>query len=314
VRGSRSGSTEARRRVSQAARELGYSVSPAAQAIKGGRANSVALVVGDIDDIGAATMIAGVMHAAERRGVSVAVRATHDESDEEAALLTRLRGERHRAVIIGTSRTTDSDREAALAEQLRILHEQGAKIVMIGESALDYPHVTVDQRRAASELASALVSQGHRQFGIIAGPGNELTSRDRVDGFVDGLASAGITPAVEVAHEVFSRDGGYRATRRLGVDVRSLDVLAAMSDAMAVGALAACHELGVRVPDEVTITGFDRIPLLGDVMPWFSTVDVPLEAFGEAAMRLALDSPIEGARADIALHAVPIINGHPAGR
>ena len=88
VRGKESGSPELRRRVQDAARALGYSVNPAAQATKGGRARTVALLVSDIEDFGAATMIAGVMHAAfGESALSLAL----DDSDPEANTHIALR-------------------------------------------------------------------------------------------------------------------------------------------------------------------------------------------------------------------------------
>lgn len=311
VRGKASGTPELRRRVEDAARALGYSVSTAAQAIKDGRARTIALVVSDIDDFGSATVIAGVMHAAEERGLSVAVRTTHDDARRERELLAQLRGERHRAVVLATSRTTDADREAALGEELQLLHAQGASVVLIGDSSLPYPSVTVDNRAAAARLARGLVDAGHRTFAVISGPLDQVTSRDRVEGFLEGLAERGITvPDRDVVHAEFSRDGGYDAVRRLGDRVGELDVIAAMSDAMAVGAIASLRESNIDVPGGVEVTGFDHVPMLGDVMPGFSTVEVPLGAFGEAALTLAFDEAAgDGRPARVSLRASTIING-----
>ena len=290
VRGKESGTPELRQRVKDAARDLGYAVSTAAQAIKDGRARTIALVVSDIDDFGSATVIAGVMHAAETRGLSVAVRTTRDDARRETDLLTQLRGERHRAIVLATSRTTDAERELALDEHLRILEAQGTNIVLIGDSALSYRCVTVDNRAAAARLAAGLADLGHRSFAVISGPTDQVTSRDRVEGFLAGLAQRGITVSDrDVIHAQFSRDGGHEAVRRLGERAGGFDVIAAMSDAMAVGAIAALRDLDIHAPGDVEVTGFDHVPMLGDVMPEFSTVEVPLEAFGEAALSLALD-------------------------
>ena len=290
VRGAESGRREMRKRVHDAARALGYSVSSAAQATKDGRARTIAVLVSDIDDYGAATIIAGVMHAAEDRGLSVAVRTTRDDAAREVGLLGQLRGERHRAVVLATSRSTDPAREAALEAKLGVLRDQGVGIVLIGASELDYPSVTIDNRAAARRLAEALVDGGSRRFAIVAGPEDQITSRDRVEGFLDGLAGRGIQlPDALVVHAAFSRDGGYAAVDELGARVGDLDVIAAMSDTMAVGVIAGLRQRGVIVPHDVEVTGFDHVPLLGDILPEFSTVEVPLEEFGEAALRLALD-------------------------
>lgn len=310
VRGRVSGSAEVLQRVQDAARALGYSVSPAAQAIKGGRASTVALLVSDIDDFGAATMISGLMHAAEKRGMSVAVRTTRDDPLRELALLDELRGERHRAVIIGTSRTTDGTREAALRAQLVRLDAHGARVVVIGDSDLPFPAVTVDNRAAARTLAGALADAGNRSFAIVSGPDAEITARDRVEGFLEGLDGHGITVRPgDIIHRTFSRDGGYSAVDQFETPVAELDVVAAMSDTMAVGVIARLRELGLSVPDDIEVTGFDHVPLIGDLLPAFSTVEVPLEEFGEAALSLAVDDGGAPPERRLALTATPIVRG-----
>lgn len=309
VRGTQTGSADMRARVEEAAQTLGYSVSTAAQAIKGGRARSVALLVSDIDDFGSATMISGVMHAAEKRGMSVAVRATGDDSVREIDVLRQVRGERHRAVVLATSRTTDPAREASLDEELRLLRAQGARIVLVGDSALDYPSVTVDSRTPAARLAAELVRFGHRRFAVVSGPADQITARDRAHGFLAGLAAMGVSvPEERVVHAPFSRDGGYAAVDLLGQHIHDLDVIAAGSDAMAVGVIARLRELGLRSPGDIEVSGFDHVPMLSDVLPEFSTVEVPLEAFGEAALHLAVDEDGAGSTG-ISLPASLIVHG-----
>lgn len=315
VRGTQSGTPELRRRVLDAARALGYSVNPAAQATKGGRARTVALLVSDIEDFGSATMISGVMHAAEKRGVSVAVRTTLDDPLRELDLLSALRGERHRAVVIATARTTDTHRERALEAQLRTLAQHGTRVVIVGDSSLGFPSVTVDNHEAARLLADSLVRSGKRRFAVLSGPTIEITSNDRLQGFLEGLSAHGIVvPASDIVSRAFSRDGGYAAVDQLGERIEELDVVAAMSDAMAVGAIARLRELGVESPRDVEVTGFDHVPMLGDVLPKFSTVEVPLEAFGEAALSLALDGDEPEPQARVALRARPIVHGEPVAR
>lgn len=314
VRGAQSGSSELRKRVQDAARALGYAVNQAAQATKDGRARTVALLVSDIDDFGSATMISGVMHAAEQRGASLAVRATLDDPLRELELLSQLRGERHRAVVIATGRTTDARREAALAERLQTLKEHGTRVVIIGDSDLPFPSVTVDNRRAARILADGLARVGHRRFAILSAPPVDITARDRVDGFLEGLTDNGIeVDCADIVHRPFSRDGGYSGVQALADRLDGFDVIAAMSDAMAVGAIAALRELGFAYPNGIEVSGFDHVPMLGDVLPSFSTVEIPFAAFGEAALALALDGEESDATASVALHAVPIVNSVPLG-
>ncbi|CAH0148923.1 HTH-type transcriptional repressor CytR [Microbacterium sp. Bi98] len=311
VRGMKSGSPEMRARVEQAALTLGYSVNPAAQTIKGGRARTAAFIVADIDDFGSATMIAGVMHAAEDHGMSVAVRTTKDDPQRELQILAQLRGERHRAIIMATSRTTDPAREAAVGEQLQILADHGAHIVIIGDNELGFPTVTVDNHRAARLLAEGLARAGRRRFAVISGPAVEITARDRVQGFVEGLAEYDIhVDERDIIHTEFSRNGGYQAVSEIADRLGEFDVITAMSDAMAVGAIARLRELDLTVPRDMEVTGFDHVPMLGDVLQSFSTVEVPLERFGAEALALALAE--EPTKVLISLEATPIVHGEPA--
>jgi LacI family transcriptional regulator len=78
---------------------------------------------------------------------------------------------------------------------------------------------------------------------------------------------------------------------------------------MAVGAIASLRDLGIQVPNGIEVTGFDHVPMLGDVMPGFSTVEIPLEAFGEAAISLALDEADGDERRTRALGASTIVRG-----
>ena len=290
IRGHASGSAELRERVQSAAEHLGYAPNPAAQTIKGGQSQSVALLVGEIEDRGSATMIAGVMRAAEQRSLSVAVRTTGDDARNEHTILKALRGERHRAVIVATSRTTDLQREKAVTHDLEILAQHGARVVVIGNSTLPFPRVTIDNQHAAAEFSRALANSGALRFGILAGPDNQVTSQDRVTGFLEGLATSGISPHnVPILHRDFSREGGYTGFSDLLDTAGALDVVAAMSDAMAVGALVRARELSDRVPSGLEITGFDGIRVISDLMPTFSSVDVPLEVLGETAVALAID-------------------------
>jgi LacI family transcriptional regulator len=213
---------------------------------------------------------------------------------------------------MATSRTTDAEREAAVGEHLRILAEHGARVVIIGDNDLGFPTVTVDNHRAARLLADGLVRAGRTRFAILSAPVAEITARDRVEGFLEGLADHGIVvDERDIVHTEFSREGGYNGVGRIGDRIGDFDVIAAMSDAMAVGAIARLRELGIAVPRDIEVTGFDHVPMLGDVLQDFSTVEVPLERFGPEALALALD---DGGSADtrISLQATPIVHGEAA--
>ncbi|GAA4328715.1 hypothetical protein GCM10023178_41530 [Actinomadura luteofluorescens] len=127
---------------------------------------------------------------------------------------------------------------------------------------------------------------------MLTGPRALTTVHDRLGGFTDALADAGVR--VDPGHIVeapFTRDGGYRAAvELLSRDNRPTCVFA-VTDVMAVGALAALRDHGVLVPEEMSLAGFDDISIVRDLTPALTTVALPLNAMGERVMGLALREP-----------------------
>jgi LacI family transcriptional regulator len=124
---------------------------------------------------------------------------------------------------------------------------------------------------------------------VLAGPANHHTARDRYEGFGHALAGLGspLDPEL-VVRSAFTRDGGYEAMRTLLEAGTGAECVFAVNDVMAVGAIAAARDLGVRVPDDVAVAGFDDIVTLRDITPALTTVRVPLVDVGVMATELAL--------------------------
>jgi LacI family transcriptional regulator len=138
-------------------------------------------------------------------------------------------------------------------------------------------------------VARALIAQGHRMIGIIGGPPLLTTTRDRLHGFRDGLHEAGLSlPPLHIVEADFTRDGGYAAALELSVRAPGITAIFALNDPMAVGTLSALRERGLRVPDDISVVGFDNIPMTCDTTPTLSTVHVPMVEMGARAMELAL--------------------------
>src|SRR5699024_11431306 len=136
------------------------------------------------------------------------------------------------AVIIGTTRTTDIRREAALDAQLRKLEGQGTRVVLVGDSPLEYPSVTVDNRKSAFRLAEAFAGAGVRRVAIITGPDDEETATERAEGFRDGPAAGGGEVSSDRGISAPpTRDGGFGATQALQDPRDRLELSAAMSGA-----------------------------------------------------------------------------------
>jgi LacI family transcriptional regulator len=215
----------------------------------------------------------------------------------------------HRAdaiVLAGSRQSGDLDRD--LEAEFDRYRDNGGRVVVIGQPLASGGAVELENRAGAGQLADALVDAGHTQFAVIGGPGSIRTAVDRRNGFVEALGRRGFTPLVEVSGD-FTRDGGYSAARRLAAalelhpDSGATPVCAfAVTDVMAIGAIAAWRELGLCVPRDVCVAGFDDIPTLRDHTPTLSTVILPLEHIGARAVELALrlDAGSDGMRAQVA--------------
>lgn len=289
----RSVGAELRTRVQQAAAELDYSPNAQAQAMARGKTATLGLIVHDIADPYFSSVAAGVIEAAAQRGLLVTVASTQRDPSAELRHVEQLRQARAQAVVLAGSRLVDPAHLDPMRSELNAFTRGGGRVACIGQDVLGVSTVVVENRLGAATLAGSLHQQGHRRFGILAGPSGHLTARDRTEGFCYGLSEHDAEPADEhIVTCEFTRDGGYTATRDLIArnDGRPpFDCLFAVNDVMALGALEALRKAGVRVPEDLGVAGFDDIDPLRDVVPGLSTVRLPMTDMGEKVVELALD-------------------------
>jgi len=276
-----------RERVFVAARKLNYSANAPAQAMARGRTNVVGLLVHDIADPYFSSIAAGVMKAAENHQLLVTLGSTMRRPERELDYLAALRGQRSRAVILAGSRVNDPRLLAALREQIESFEKSGGRVVVISQQKLPVDTIVLENRRGAKALATEIAGLGYRRFAVLAGPRDLLTARDRLLGFKEGLAKLGLPEPIVVKGE-FTRDGGYTAMTELLATKPDLDCVFAVNDVMAVGAMAACRDHGLHLPDDLALAGFDDIETLRDVTPGLTTVRLPLEAVGAAALEMVV--------------------------
>jgi LacI family transcriptional regulator len=299
---------EYRERVLAAARTLNYSPNLAAQAVAKGGTSTVALLVADISDPYFSSIASGVMSAAEDRGLFVTIGSTERRSARETALLKVLRGQRPRSIILVGSRWVSQEADRELVEELMAFERGGGKVTLVSQPDLPFRTVEIRNREGAAALATELVRRGYRSAAVLTGPPDLITGRDRTSGFADTFAQHGhpIDDRWLVPGD-FTRDGGFLGASELlrrGLD--GIDVIFAVNDVMAVGAMAYLRSTGVRLPEDVAIAGFDDIPGLRDVTPALTTVSLPLELIGRTAVELALGSDDDG-QTRVPIHGVPVL-------
>ena len=280
--------------VRRAAEELGYIPNAQAQALARASTGLLGLVVQDIADPYFSTIAAGVQHAGTEARRHMMIAATMRDPLQEVEAVETFIAHRTDLIVIAGSRWTGPDAGAAarrLDSDLLRYRRNGGRVAVIGQSIPDAHAVIPANRQASSALARALANNGSRNFVVLGGPRRLRAATDRVAGFAVGLAKEGIA-APPVIHSDFTRDGGYEAAQRAIADHLRPGVpvcLVAVNDVMAIGAVVALREAGLKVPADVQVAGFDDIPTLRDFSPALTTVRIPLYEMGVRAVELALE-------------------------
>ncbi|HEY9294086.1 MAG TPA: LacI family DNA-binding transcriptional regulator [Microlunatus sp.] len=285
---------EYRQRVLTAARKLNYSANHSAQAVARGTSNTIALVVSDIADPYFSSIASGVMRAAEDEGLVVTMSITERRPEREAELVRALRGMRPRSLMLVGSRRVDPKAAEELESELTAYEEAGGRVIVIAQPTMPFRTVAIRNEEAAADLAEQLIGLGYRSVAVLAGPDGLLTARERVRGFVDRCAELGVSiPERKIVHGEFTRDGGFVAAAELHRrELADTQLVFAVNDVMAVGAMAYFRTTGLELGRDIAIAGFDDIETLRDVSPALTTVALPLQQIGRVAVTLALaDDP-----------------------
>ena len=277
-------------RVHQAAADLGYTANLQARAVATGQSTMVGVVVHDIADPYFSSIAAGLIEVADAQRLLVCMSSTSATEAAEREYVALMRAQRARAVILIGSRTDDEEARDGLHKEIAAFTRSGGRAVCVGQDLLGVDTVRPENAAGARALAQAMVALGHRRFAVLAGPPGLLTARERLDGFRAGLAAWSVPPdQARVIHGPFSRDGGYEAMSAiLAAGEPHPDCVFAVTDVMALGALARLRAGGLQVPADIALAGFDDIATLRDVHPPLTTVRLPLKQMGEMAASLIL--------------------------
>jgi DNA-binding LacI/PurR family transcriptional regulator len=164
----------------------------------------------------------------------------------------------------------------------------GAKLVFVNGAldSFDVPCVSVDERHAGYLATKHLLSLGHRRIGFVAGPADYLPTREKAAGLAEALREEGLAPDGLVAHGDFSFEGGRRAARALLSIAEPPTGVICSSDVIAIGVMQEARELGLRVPDDLSVVGFDGIEAAAWVDPPLTTIEQPIVEIATTAVDL----------------------------
>ncbi|MFN8620146.1 MAG: LacI family DNA-binding transcriptional regulator [Chloroflexota bacterium] len=280
-------------RVEVAMAELGYVTNPTARALAGGRTQVIGLLTQEVQNAFSYAVISGVDEAVSAIGYDFLLCTTHARREKEAEYVARLTGGMVDGLLIILPR--------GLPDYVGRLRAASFPFVLIDYDA-EAPGCSVvnaTNRQGARAAIRHLVELGHRRIGFITGRPNVGATTERLAGYRDALAEAGIAAReADIVTGDFLEPRGHDAALELLARTDPPTALFASSDSAAFGALRAARELGLRVPDDLSIVGFDDVPEAAMLTPPLTTVRQPLREMGRAAVRqlkLHLDDPSQPA-------------------
>jgi LacI family transcriptional regulator len=282
---------ETRELVSRVIREHGYTANRSARGLSAGRTGLVGVLVPLVYPVYFSAILSGAAEALYEQDMRLVLSPTAHEHEREVSLLDRLmHGVTDGALIVLPEESSD-ELEHALADGYRF-------VVVDPRLPLDQriPSVSAAHASGADQAMRHLLGLGHRRIAAITGPRNWVATEDRRRGYHAALASAGILPdpALEVESNFEIGPGAHAAGAVLDLPDPPTAIFA-FNDNIAIGALRAARDRGLRVPEDLSIVGFDDIEHATIVSPALTTVRQPLAEMGRTAVSL-LVRLLEGQR------------------
>lgn len=279
-------SPERRQRVLEAVRVLNYTPNAAARNLKRGGASTIGLVVPDLANQFFALLAQGVERAASAHDMLVVLCAP-ETSDQAESYNARLLQSRRVDGVIYLSGFGTSPR--SLLELTNL-----GPVVLVDERipGFDLPAIASDARPGARQAAQHVLEQGHERIAVIGGPPELWTAQQRLAGYREAYAAAGLNP-----DNLLVFDGDYRqpAGMRLAEQALALPAgrrptaLLCANDMMAIGAIEYCRSSGLRIPEDVSIVGFDDLPFVSLLAPRLTTVRQYADEMGYRAATVLFD-------------------------
>ncbi|MEV0117801.1 LacI family DNA-binding transcriptional regulator [Streptomyces sp. NPDC050844] len=290
-----------RERVLRAVDDLDYVLNGPASSLAAATSDLVGILVNDIADPFFGIMAGAVQSeiggpggraGGERMAV---VCNTGGSPERELTYLTLLQRQRAAAVVLTGGALEDPDHAAAVSAKLARLADAGTRIVLCGRPPLADTDaatatLTFDNRNGGRRLTEHLLTLGHRRIGYVAGPMERTTTRHRLEGHREALAASAADHGDQdelTVHGPYTRRSGYEATLELLRRAPDLTAIVAANDTVALGASAALRDRGLRIPQDISVAGFDDLPFSIDAVPALTTVRLPLHEAGARAGRLA---------------------------
>jgi LacI family transcriptional regulator len=272
-----------RERILDAARTLGYVPNVNARSLVLRRTMTIGLIIPSASNVVYDQIIKGAESAARAAGYVLLLTESSDFGQVEAAYRELVLGGRVDGLLIGSGNINDSLPEV-------VFERSGNCVVLNRLIRGPIPSVIEDDERGMGLAVARLVALGHKRIACLAGPVDVDTATRRLAGFKEAMREAGLPVGQRhVQRAAFNESGGYEAMQRFLALANPPTAVAVSSLIVAVGALAACRDAGVAVPEDLSMIAFHDATIADYLAPPLATVWMPLFELGEAATKLLVE-------------------------
>ncbi|WP_339900633.1 LacI family DNA-binding transcriptional regulator [Paraglaciecola polaris] len=268
-------------KVEAAILKLNYKPNMLAQKFRSNTANTIVVMVPDIANLFFAKVISGIESVAQRAGYNVLLGDTRDSSNKEKDFIRMVETRLADGVInLRPYKENDS-----------LLPKAGVFAVSASScEGTPYSSVRIDNAGAANKVVRHLIQQGHKRIGVISGLKTNPHTRDRMKGYLQALESQGIEFDESLVIEGdFNYWSGISAAEQFYHMENRPSAVFCMNDEMAIAAMKGFIDNGLRIPQDISITGFDDMDVSKYVVPTLTTVAQPAEKIGEKSAEMLLD-------------------------
>ena len=278
-------SVETTDRIRQIALEVGYQPSAAARSLKTNRSQVLGVIVSSIADPFFSEILFGIEECAQEGGYSLFIAASQNDPSRERKIVQTMMEQRTEGVIICSS--------SFGSEQGRQLLAYGFPIVVVNHQGAENFNFSIyhDDIDGSRQITRHLIDLGHEHIAYLGNSLSGRTTQDRLTGFQTEMENAGLTIPAEFIYHVNGGEPKF-GLEALEYFLQMKDrptAIVCFNDMLAIGVLKGCSQKGIRVPEELSVTGFDNITYSAFTTPALTTLDQPKRSIGVEAAQLLLD-------------------------
>lgn len=274
--------------VLAAAKKLGYVRNQQAANLRSGRSGLLGVIVPDISNPFYPVFFQTIHDIAGALGYQILLSSTFGRTKEEINALRMFEVNRVEGIVLNASEGEPDEECDAIINRFL---SRNVPVVLAGRPArgLKVDEIVLRNIEGVERLVAYLAKIGHKRLGFIGGHAQNFASQERRKGFERGLKAAGLTLDPRwITHGDFTAESGRRQARALLEQDQRPTAIVAMNDLLAIGAMKACAEIGLRVPQDVAVTGYDDIQLAQLITPALTTLRQPQEQIARECVNLLI--------------------------